>query len=327
MTAGLALLRVSVVAGRRRVDLAVPGALPVAELLPEVLAALDLPGQAYAGLRLAPLGGAPLADDRGLAAQGVPDAAVLVVVDAETPPPVRHDDVAEAVAEAAGRDLPGWPSAWSRALPLGAGLVLAAVGAVVLGVPVAAGLGGTAPPVLLAGVALAWTVLPRLALGALDALDAHHVDADHVDAGGVAERVGRAHRAIVLAGAALGLLAATLVPTVATTPAGIGLGTAVGALLLLRSRRHRARDEVLVGLGAGAAVLLTALATVLVGHPAWRVPGGLLLVGLGLLLVEARGLLPSPRVGLLGDLLEQAAVVALLPLLVLSTGLHDRVPS
>lgn len=103
-------VRVSVVAGTRRVDLAVPPAVPVAELLPGLAGRLAL--TSYAGLRLCTLDGTVLSDSEGLPGQ-VPDGSVLVLTPAPRPAPV-HDDVAEALASVVG-SVPGWPVAWTAA--------------------------------------------------------------------------------------------------------------------------------------------------------------------------------------------------------------------
>lgn len=311
MTLGLGLLRISVVAGGRRVDLAVPPALPVAELVPEAARALGLPDGTYAGLRLAPLGAGPLADDRGLAAQGVPDAAVLVLTDEAVVAPVVQDDPAETAA-AAARELP------SRPVPVGAlaAGVLAGLGVTALLVPGLQRLPPGVPAVALVLAALAGALLPRVALAPLDALPA--------DPGPVVDRVLRAHRMIVAGTAGLAVAVALCVPAVASAgPAGAVLALAAGVLLLVRSRRHRAAAERLAGVAGGMVVLATLAITLLWAQPDWRLSGGLLLLASAPL-----ALLPPPRswplLGVLGDLVEQAAVVALLPLLVLASGLLDR---
>lgn len=89
------LLRLSVVAGSRRVDVAIPPALPVAELLPGLAESLSV--ESYDGLHLCTVTGSPLTDSAGLASQDVCDGDVLTL--AVVPPaPVVHDDVAEVLA-------------------------------------------------------------------------------------------------------------------------------------------------------------------------------------------------------------------------------------
>lgn len=306
----LGLLRVSVVAGGRRVDVAVPPLLPVAELVPQAALALGLPEEQYAGLRMAPLAGPPLADDLGLAPQGVPDAAVLVLTD-ETPAPVVHDDPAVAVA-AAAREVSGPGPVPLRAL---AGLWLAGIGLAGVLVPVLLRLDPWNGAVVLVVSVLGGAALPRVALVVLGPGPA--------DDGQVVDRTRRAHRAIVAGTLGLGATAALCVPVVAGsgTPGAL-LGLAAGVLLLVRCRRHAAPREVVAGALAGGLVLTSLAVSLLWSHPDVRLPGGLLLLAAaGLALLPPPR--PSPVLGVLGDVVEQAAVVALLPLLVLSSGLVD----
>ena len=67
------LVRVTVVAGERKEDLALPGSLPVAELLPELVRLVGLldAQTAHAGYSLVSPDGRRLTGDRGLTLQGV----------------------------------------------------------------------------------------------------------------------------------------------------------------------------------------------------------------------------------------------------------------
>jgi hypothetical protein len=125
MTSRLPLLRVSVVAGGSRVDLAVPPGLPVAELVPGLARRLGV--TSYDGLRLCTLTGSVLDDSAGLAPQDVRDGAVLALAPAP-PPPVVHDDAAEALSERASPgELPRWLPVTGAALALVLGAVTCAV--------------------------------------------------------------------------------------------------------------------------------------------------------------------------------------------------------
>jgi type VII secretion integral membrane protein EccD len=96
-------VRVTVATGPRRADLAVPSEVPIAEVLPTITqrCGIDLRALA-AGPRLARLTGELLDPSVPLAALGVVDGDVLVLESATAPSPVFvHDDLAEAVAEAA----------------------------------------------------------------------------------------------------------------------------------------------------------------------------------------------------------------------------------
>lgn len=102
MDAGPDELRVSVVRGRDRIDLVVPAAVRVAELLPELARRVggSDPLSDLDDVCLSVVGGDPLDGDAGLVDQGVPDGAVLTVtVRAGDVTPV-GDDLATVVAQA-----------------------------------------------------------------------------------------------------------------------------------------------------------------------------------------------------------------------------------
>ncbi|WP_189170961.1 type VII secretion integral membrane protein EccD [Pilimelia anulata] len=130
MAAGLVRLTVS--APARRLDLAVPAHAPLAELLPEILrhAGEELAdaGEEHGGWALRRLTGEPLDPAAHLYAQGVRDGAVLHLVPAGARwPEPEYDDVVEVVADAARRQGAGWDAARTRRACLAAGGVLLAV--------------------------------------------------------------------------------------------------------------------------------------------------------------------------------------------------------
>ena len=132
---GSDLVRVSVVAGERRSDLALPGWLPVVELVPELARAVGVldPQTAYGGYYLLTADGRRLSDEAGLSAQGIEDGAVLTVhVGAEDEPPRVYDDIVEAMADAVERDMQPWQPAASRRTALGSAALLLALGALAL---------------------------------------------------------------------------------------------------------------------------------------------------------------------------------------------------
>ena len=129
------LVLVTVAAGTRRADLALPGALPVAELLPELARLLGLLDGAavHEGYRLVAPDGRPLAPGEGLAAQGIEDGALLTVVPGTAEPRARvHDDPAEALVEAVASGSGRWSRAAGQWTALGAGTLLAVLGAAAL---------------------------------------------------------------------------------------------------------------------------------------------------------------------------------------------------
>jgi type VII secretion integral membrane protein EccD len=129
------LVKVTVTSGTRRVDLVLPAAVPVAELLPELARSVGLldGGTVHGGYRLVTPEGRELASDASLTMQGVEDGVVLTVaagVDDE--PPRVYDDVVEAMTDIVERDLRPWEPASGRRTALVAASLLLGLGAVAL---------------------------------------------------------------------------------------------------------------------------------------------------------------------------------------------------
>jgi type VII secretion integral membrane protein EccD len=128
MSVGLA--RVTINAPQRRVDVALPEHVPLAELLPEVLRhageGLADDGEKHGGWVLRRTDGVALATGQGLFPQGVRDGEVLHLVPArDNWPELEYDDVVEAIAEGARRRGSVWSPASTRTATLaGAGVVL-----------------------------------------------------------------------------------------------------------------------------------------------------------------------------------------------------------
>lgn len=99
------------------------------------------------------------------------------------------------------------------------------------------------------------------------------------------------------------------------------------ALLMLRTRQYRAGTQVLVGLGAGVAALVVAAASVLVLQPDWRGPLAVVLAVVGGAVLATTLVPSSPSVlrGRIGDVLETACLVALLPLTVFAAGVFAAI--
>lgn len=122
------LRRVSVHAGSASVDLTLPAAVPVAELIPPIVDVLGgvKPGARY---HLARLGCAPLPNSTTLRQNGVRDGTALVLSrQPPAPPAVRHDDEAQAVSAALVRS----PRPWHGMTAGLAAACFAGVGALVL---------------------------------------------------------------------------------------------------------------------------------------------------------------------------------------------------
>src|SRR3954465_10063431 len=128
MSVGLA--RVTISAPNRRVDVALPEHVPLAELLPEVLRhageGLADEGERHGGWLLRRTDGVPLGTAQGLFPQGVRDGEVLHLVPAhEQWPELEYDDVVGAIAEGARRRGSAWtPSSTRTATLVGAGVLL-----------------------------------------------------------------------------------------------------------------------------------------------------------------------------------------------------------
>ncbi|GAB3074543.1 type VII secretion integral membrane protein EccD [Micromonospora schwarzwaldensis] len=142
MTSGLA--RVTISAPRRRVDVALPEQVPLAELLPEVLRhageGLADDGERHGGWVLRRTDGAVLATAQALLPQGVRDGEVLHLVPARAEwPELEYDDVIEAIVDGARRRGAAWSAAATRAAALAGAAVPLAVGLVAV---LSAGPGG-----------------------------------------------------------------------------------------------------------------------------------------------------------------------------------------
>ncbi|MER6589586.1 type VII secretion integral membrane protein EccD [Micromonospora chalcea] len=133
MTSGLA--RVTISAPRRRVDVALPEQVPLAELLPEVLRhageGLADDGERHGGWVLRRTDGGVLATAQALLPQGVRDGEVLHLVPARAEwPELEYDDVVEAIVDGARRRGAAWSARATRAAALGGAAVPLAVGLV-----------------------------------------------------------------------------------------------------------------------------------------------------------------------------------------------------
>jgi hypothetical protein len=156
------LVRLTVVGPERRADLAVPAAVPVADLLPDLaraVAVLD-PYLVHGGYRLVTERGDPVASAVGLAAQGIDDGSVLTLeVGAHDRYEPAYDDVVEAVADVVEHTTRPWDTTASRRTALAAAVLLLGTAAVALGLeraqgwPVAA-TGAVLAVLLLAGSAV-----------------------------------------------------------------------------------------------------------------------------------------------------------------------------
>jgi type VII secretion integral membrane protein EccD len=129
------LVRVTVTSGTRSTDLALPGAVHVADLVPELarcVGVLDR-SRAFGGYRAVTRCGAALRHDLGLTAQGVTHGDVITIVAAaDDEPPVRHDDPVEAMTLVAAQEAQPWSPVAARQVTLAVTAALLLGGAATL---------------------------------------------------------------------------------------------------------------------------------------------------------------------------------------------------
>lgn len=163
---GLSLARVTIVAPKRRLDVALPDNMAVAELLPHLLrhAGDDLgdAGDRHGGWVLRRATGAILEPTRNLSGQGIRDGELLHLAPGRDDwPELAYDDVVEVIASGARQAARSWGSAATRRAGLAISSSLFALGALVLAVSahpsVVTGVGSLAMAILLtlAGALLA----------------------------------------------------------------------------------------------------------------------------------------------------------------------------
>jgi type VII secretion integral membrane protein EccD len=157
------LVKVTATSGTRRVDLVLPAAVPVAELLPELVRSVGLldGSTVYGGYRLVTQEGRELAPDASLTMQGVEDGVVLTVaVGVDEPAPRVYDDVVEAMTDIVERDLKPWEPASGRRTALTAASLLLGLGAIALLIQ-AGSIAATAAALVAAALVTGAVVLSR----------------------------------------------------------------------------------------------------------------------------------------------------------------------
>lgn len=212
-----------------------------------------------------------------------------------------------------------------------------AVGAVALAAgvaPVGVLRGGPVLVVLMAMLVLGGTMLPHLALAAVvrgvpdltaapGDLPSGRAPGLEIDLEALAADARLAEQVLLAMTAALGLVVAVVAPyAVGSGIAGTLCAGASAAVLLLRVRHHPGVAQVRVGLASAAGGALSVLLSVVWLHPGWRPVAGLLLVVAGccVVLLGSGRAAPSTRLARVGDLVETAGVLAVLPTAVVATG-------
>lgn len=158
------LVRVTIASGSRRVDLVLPGSIPVAELVPELARSVGLldASTVYGGYRLVTQEGRILANDAGLTMQGIEDGGLLTVTaGVDDKAPRVYDDVVEAMADVVENELQPWEPAAGRRTALGAGSILLGLGALALLLKGESMLGGVAAAVTAVLLVVGGIVLAR----------------------------------------------------------------------------------------------------------------------------------------------------------------------
>lgn len=172
------LLRISVQWESQRIDVGVPGGVPVAEVLPSLTRRLRiLDGiSASSGFRLIRSDGTSLDGDRTLSAQSVHDGDSLVLEQGATAKPAkRYDDLVEAVADVVEENAPAWSAQDSVTTATTVAAVLLLIGLVPAvwgwaetgGIITTAGTGAVAVVLLICAVVMDRTRAPQQAAMAM----------------------------------------------------------------------------------------------------------------------------------------------------------------
>lgn len=243
------LVRVTVVSGEKRRDLALPSAVAVAEMLPEIarsIGALDV-SKSHLGFRLVAADGTDLAPTAGLAYQNVHDGALLTLTLGSEPTPRVYDDVVEAMADVVEGSTTPWSPESARRTALVAAAGLLTVGAVALGlerVSVLSGaLSGVIALVLLSAAVvlsrleseheialmLVWSAAVYAAVGAFTGVDGVETLGAPLCAAGAAAAATAAFGAVGVTHHRLMLLPAIVIGGVAAAASGIVTGTDLDA--------------------------------------------------------------------------------------------------
>jgi hypothetical protein len=184
-------------------------------------------------------------------------------------------------------------------------------------------------------VVLAGSIFPWLALGVtgtkVDQIYSLHditADPDEIDPSQVGADARVAHEILLAVSATVGTLLVLFAPlAVGRGVFGTILASVCCLAVMLRTRQYRAGSEVLAGLVSGIAGFVSiALAMVLI-HDTWRAEAASALAGVGAILLLAT-LVPSSgsvRRGRIGDVVETATLISLLPLMVVAAGFFDMV--
>jgi len=217
------LLRVTVTSSTRRVDLALPAAVPVAELVPELARSVGVleAATAHCGYQLVERDGRILDPVSGLAAQGVEDGGVLTVVTGVVDEaPTIHDDLAVALAEVVTYDVRPWDAATGRRTALAAALFLLLAAAAALVLSPGSAVSPTAPVATSVALVVGAVLASRLRARAEAALTLGYTGCAYAAVSGLVLVRGSPPSAMTYAAAGVGCLAAALVLALGLTSGG-----------------------------------------------------------------------------------------------------------
>ena len=260
-----AFSRVTVVAPRTRIDVALPSDVAVADLLPMVLdmAREGAPdgGASHGGWCLARLGDTAIDPSRTLGSLGIVDGELLQMRRrAENPPPPLFDDVADAIAVSAPDSFRPWTEATARVLgQVAGGLALVTAAGAVL----------RAGPGLAAAVVAGVGAMVAVAVGAVIARIYRDVTTGVlVAAGGLPLAFGCGLYAVPGAVGRPSLLLAAVLTLVLAAGSITVIGRGITTFIAFVTA---------AALGSGAFLV----ATLLVGHPAAGIAAGAATVAIG----------------------------------------------
>lgn len=146
-----AIVRISVVHAERRIDLAIPGRLPLVEVLPGVARGLGVldPTLLHGGYQLTRANGSTLDPTRGALAQDIDQGEILTLTRGDLISVAkRYDDVVEAVIDATSAHHGAWKPEDAARTATAISLTLLALSAILLAMQPA----GSLVPAVLAGV-------------------------------------------------------------------------------------------------------------------------------------------------------------------------------
>jgi hypothetical protein len=153
-------------------------------------------------------------------------------------------------------------------------------------------------------------------------------DPHEIDPARIASDARTAHDILVAVSATVGLLLVLVTPlAVSLGLGGTLLAVVCCVVVMLRTRQYRTGAEVLVGLVSGIAGLVAIAVSLVWMHPDWRPTTAVVLAVAGavLLALTLVPTTPSVRRGRLGDVAETVGLLALLPLLVVATGIFTAI--